>query len=89
MIKIEGLRSADLFEFNYDQDEVLTYEEIGLPAQLLNKLSSSEVAFEIMNAFRTPSIEQIVSASPEGVSLEDAVLKVNQMIGFTSTQTFH
>lgn len=89
MIKIEGLRSADVFEFNYDQDEVLTYEEIGLPAQLFNKLSSSEVAFEIMNTFRTPSIEQIVSASPEGVSLEDAVLKVNQMIGFKSTQTFH
>lgn len=44
MIKVELLDKAEIFNFEFDQDDVLSYEEIGLPAKLLQKLNDSDVA---------------------------------------------
>jgi hypothetical protein len=63
MIELEGLSEAKLYEFDFDQDEVLSYEEIGLPAQLLKRLSSSSVADEITKSFPNMNDNMLFSSS--------------------------
>jgi hypothetical protein len=72
MIQVEHLTHANRYEFNFDQDEVFTYEEIGLPDQILEKLINSDLPAEIIstfakqnNLFNPESEEETNSWSPK------------------------
>lgn len=52
MLKVESLSSAKIYDFNFEQDEVLSYEEIGLPAALLRKMNRSEKMLSLVGELR-------------------------------------